>query len=243
RISVTGDLKLDPRATSPALGPDLSRALAGRVVVVGGSTHRGEEEALFAALAAAEAAARPFVLVIAPRDVGRAEEIARAARARGRRVVLRSRIEARTLEPGEVLILDSYGELAACYAEAAIAFVGGTLVPVGGHNVSEPVHAGCPVLFGPHVANVRKIVQILEADGSGRRVASDLALVAALVDSLRDLEDCRRRGDKGRATLEHHRGSVDRTCRLVLDTLAASESSGGADAPLRPEAPIGTAAP
>ena len=97
-------------------------------------------------------------------------------------------------------------------------------MPVGGHNVSEPVHAGCPVLYGPHFANVRKVVQILEADGSGRCVGSRDALVQAVVDSLSDLADCRRRGAAGRATLEHHRGSVERTRRLVLDTLAQSEA-------------------
>lgn len=220
RISVTGDLKLDPPEASPALAPELAVALAGRPVVVGGSTHRGEEDALLTALAAAEGAGRPFVLVLAPRDVARAEEIARAGRARGRRVVRRSRLEAAPLAPGDVLVLDSYGELSATYSAASIAFVGGTLVPVGGHNVSEPVHAGCPVLFGPSFANVRKIVQILEADGSGRRVESPDALVAVLVDALRDLEACRRRGEAGRATLALHRGSVERTRRLILETLA-----------------------
>ncbi|MBK7948684.1 MAG: 3-deoxy-D-manno-octulosonic acid transferase [Deltaproteobacteria bacterium] len=229
RIRVTGDLKLDPQAASPALGVDLARTLEGHVVVVGGSTHRGEEDALFTALSAAEAEGRAFVLVLGPRDVGRAEEIARAGRARGRRVVLRSRLDGPPLRPGEVLVLDSYGELAATYAAAALAFVGGTLVPIGGHNVSEPVHAGCPVYFGPHVANVRKIVQILEADGSGRRVASGEALVIALVEALRDLEDCRRRGQAGRATLEHHRGSVERTRQLILETLAATERGRGGE--------------
>jgi 3-deoxy-D-manno-octulosonic-acid transferase len=139
-------------------------------------------------------------------------------------VFLRSRLESRPLAAGEVLILDSYGELAATFAVASLAFVGGTLVPVGGHNVSEPVHAGCPVLYGPHIANVRKVVQILEADGAGRCVPSKEALVRGVVDALADLTDCRRRGAAGRATLEHHRGSVERTRRLVLDTLEQAET-------------------
>jgi len=224
RVSVTGDLKLDPPTEEAPLAPGLALALSAGPIVVGGSTHRGEEEALLAALAAAEQQGRSFVLVLAPRSVERAGEILRLGRSLGRRVHLRSRLEGHPLAAGEVLVLDSYGELAAAYAKASLAFVGGTLVPVGGHNVSEPVHAGCPVLYGPHFANVRKVVQILEADGSGRCVASREALVRAVVDSLADLADCRRRGAVGRATLEHHRGSVERTRRLVLETLAQADA-------------------
>ncbi|MEZ4333474.1 MAG: glycosyltransferase N-terminal domain-containing protein [Myxococcota bacterium] len=236
RIRVTGDLKLDPPTSPPALGPDLARALAGRVVVTGGSTHRGEEDPLLAALDAAEREGQSFVLVIAPRDVGRSGEIVRLALARGRRAVLRSRLADATLRAGEVLVLDSYGELAAAYAASSLAFVGGTLVAVGGHNVSEPVHAGCPVLFGPELANVRKIVEILEADGCGRRVPGTEALVAAIAASLRDLEGCRRRGEIGRATLERHRGSVERSRALILDVLARGTrvAPAATERPVRP---------
>ncbi len=226
RVSITGDLKLDPAEQEPALGPALVRALSRGPVVVAGSTHRGEEEALLRALGAAEGQGRPFVLVLAPRQVDRAGEIVRLARARGRRVQLRSRLEDRPLEPGEVLILDSYGDLAGCYATAVIAFVGGTLVPVGGHNVSEPVHLGCPVLYGPHFSNVRKIVQILEADGAGRCVETPEALIGGIVEGVLDPAAGRRRGEAGRRTLERHRGSVERTRRLVLETLARAEGKG-----------------
>lgn len=225
RVKVTGDLKLDPASAMPALRPALARALSSGPVVVGGSTHRGEEEALLRALAAAERRGRPFVLVLAPRQVERSSELVRLGRSRGRNVHLRSRLEDRPLVPGEILVLDSYGELAGTYAAGAIAFVGGTLVPVGGHNVSEPVHAGCPVLYGPHFANVRKIVEILEADGAGRCVASPAALVETLVESLLEPEDLRRRGEAGRSNLERHRGSVERTRRLILETLAATRSA------------------
>ncbi len=227
RVRITGDLKLDPASEKSGLGPALERALSIGPVVVAGSTHRGEEETCLRALAAAERQGQPFVLVLAPRQVDRTAEVARLARSRGRRVHLRSRLEDRPLAPGEVLILDSYGDLAAAYAAGAVAFVGGTLVPVGGHNVCEPVHVGRPVLYGPHFANVRKIVEILEADGAGRCVPNADALIAAIVESLRDPEEARRRGETGRLTLERHRGSVERTRQLVLETLARVESGAG----------------
>lgn len=228
RVRVTGDLKLDPTGEKPILGPDLAQALSRGPVVVGGSTHRGEEEALLRALAVAEKGGRPFVLVLAPRHVARWSELARLGRSHGRQVFLRSRLENRPLEPGEVLVLDTYGELSATYAAGSLAFVGGTLVPVGGHNVSEPVHAGCPVLYGPHFANVRKIVEILEADGAGRCVETPDALVEAVVAGLLEREDGRRRGEAGRLTLERHRGSVARTHQLILEILAQAERTGRA---------------
>ena len=220
RVRVTGDLKLDPPRGQPALAIDLIRALSDAPVLIGGSTHASEEEALLDAYAGAEKAGHNFVLVLAPRDILRSEEIQRLCESRGRRVHRRSRLEGRHLVPGEVLVLDTFGELAALYATASIAFVGGTLVPVGGHNLVEPVHAGCPVLFGPRTENVRKVVEILELGGAGRRVPTTEALVAEVVASFDDLEACRIRGEIGRDTLEGHRGSVEQTRVMIEEVLA-----------------------
>ncbi len=221
RVRVTGDLKLDPPSDQPALAIDLIRALADVPVVVGGSTHAGEESALLEAQRSAEKEGHGFVLVLAPRRIERARELVRLAVDQGRRATLRSELEGRHLVPGEVLVLDSLGELPALYATAQIAFVGGTLAPVGGHNVVEPVHAGCPVLFGPRLENVRKIVEILEVSGAGRRVSQRGALVRAVIDAFDDPEACRLRGAIGRETLEAHRGSVARTREMIEEVLGA----------------------
>ena len=220
RVRITGDLKLDPPAGQPALAIDLIRALADTPVVIGGSTHKGEETALLDAMASAEKVGHGYVLVIAPRQVARAAEIVSLCRDRQRRVYRRSELEGRHLVPGEVLVLDTLGELAALYATASIAFVGGTLVPVGGHNLVEPVHAGCPVLFGPYVSNVRKIVEILEVGDAGRKVADAAGLAAATLEAFEDLEACRVRGEVGRDALESHRGSVAQTQRMIEEVLA-----------------------
>jgi 3-deoxy-D-manno-octulosonic-acid transferase len=219
RVRVTGDLKLDPPAEQPALAIDLIRALADVPVVVGGSTYPSEEAALLDALEGAEKAGHGFVLVLAPRHVERAGELARICRERHRRVHLRSRLEGRHLVPGEILILDTLGELAAMYATASIAFVGGTLVPIGGHNLVEPVHAGCPVLFGPHFENARKIVGILEVGGAGLCVRDAAELGVSITVAFDDLEACRTRGEIGRDNLESHRGSVDRTKQMIEEVL------------------------
>jgi 3-deoxy-D-manno-octulosonic-acid transferase len=117
------------------------------------------------------------------------------------------------------LILDTLGELAAMYATASIAFVGGTLVPVGGHNLVEPVHAGCPVLFGPYHENARKVVEILEVGRAGLCVGDAAELGVAISLAFDDLEACRIRGEIGRENLESHRGSVDRTKQMIEEVL------------------------
>lgn len=233
RVRVTGDLKLDPPSDQPTLAIDLIRALADADVVVAGSTHPGEEEALLDAQEAAEKEGHTFILVIAPRHVERGIDVGGLCRERQRRVYLRSELEGRHLVPGEVLVLDSLGELSALYATASIAFVGGTLVPVGGHNLVEPVHAGCPVLYGPHCENVRKIADILEASTAGRRIEDSAELSRALIESFDDLEACRIRGELGRETLEAHRGAVARTLEMIEEVLdrRAGEASGVSSGP------------
>jgi len=220
RVRVTGDLKLDPPTEQPALAIDLIRALADVPVVVGGSTHPDEEIALLDSLDAAEKGGSGFVLVLAPRQIERSRALLNLCRDRRRRAHLRSRLEGRHLVPGEILILDTLGELSAMYATASIAFVGGTLVPVGGHNLVEPVHAGCPVLFGPHFENVRKVVGILEVGRAGECVGDSQGLVHAIVEAFDDLAACRVRGEIGRENLEAHRGSVARTREMIEENLA-----------------------
>ena len=233
RVRVTGDLKLDPAGEKPALGPgaragavrrDRSSS-AGAPIAAKRKRCCGRSPRRRSAGAPSSWSSRRVMSRAGPSSRGSAARTVAGS-------ILRSRLENRPLEPGEVLILDTYGELAATYAAGSLAFVGGTLVPVGGHNVSEPVHAGCPVLYGPHFANVRKIVEILEADGAGRCVATPDALVEAVVAGLFELEDGRRRGEAGRLTLERHRGSVERTHQLILETLArrtAERTYGGTD--------------
>lgn len=229
RVRITGDLKLDPPAGQPALAIDLIRALADTPVVIGGSTHEGEEEALLDAMSAAEKVGHGFVLILAPRVVARASDIVALCRNRDRRVHRRSELEGRHLVPGEVLVLDTLGELAALYATASIAFVGGTLVPIGGHNLVEPVHAGCPVLFGPRIENVRKIAEILAIGDAGRRVANHVMLAEEMITAFDDLEACRVRGENGREMLEAHRGSVDATRQMIAEILPDRVSGGSAE--------------
>jgi 3-deoxy-D-manno-octulosonic-acid transferase len=220
RVSVTGDLKLERDEREGPLAPDLDAVLGGVPLFVAGSTHPGEEVAALAALRRIEGAGLQAALVLAPRRRQRGAEVARLVRASGRPLRQRTAVGGEPLRPGEVLVLDTVGELAPVYARAAVAFVGGSLVRGGGHNVLEPVLAGCPVLFGPHVANVRHAVEILERCGAGRTVEDAADLGRAAIGWLRDPIAARARGGEGRAVLRSHGGSAERAARLIESALA-----------------------
>jgi 3-deoxy-D-manno-octulosonic-acid transferase len=219
RVEVTGDLKLEPRS-----GRVPSRDLEAFVrdasaLLVAGSTHHGEEEAALDALEAAERAGFAPALVLAPRHPERFDEVEALVRKRGRRVQRRSRLAGGRLGTGEVLLLDSLGELADLYARAAACFVGGTLAPVGGHNLLEPLAAGRSVLFGPHTENAREVATLVLASGAGRRVADAQELARCVVEELADPRAALERGERGRAALERHRGAAERSAHLVLRVL------------------------
>jgi 3-deoxy-D-manno-octulosonic-acid transferase len=224
RIRVTGDLKLEPPLGRPALAPDLARVLADLPLFVAGSTHAGEESAALEALAAADAAGIAARLVLAPRRPARAGDAAAQIERAGRRVRRRSALGTEPLATGEVLLLDGLGDLAAVYTRARVAFVGGTLVDVGGHNLLEPIHAGAPVLFGPSTSNAREAAELLLACGAGRRVRDLQELVRAVVEALGDPAAARARAAAGRHALDEHRGSAARSLALVQAELARADA-------------------
>ncbi len=220
RVSVTGDLKLEPEPPA-ALAPELAAAIGALPLFVAGSTHPGEEEAALVALAAAEAQGLRPALVLAPRRVARASEV--AALARGRRVVRRSALGTSALRAGDVLVLDTLGELGALYAHARAAFVGGTLASgVGGHDLAEAAHCAIPVLFGPETQSTRAVAELLLASGAGERVANARELGRALCGVLADPRAAAERGERGRQALASQRGATERTLALLERALGAA---------------------
>jgi 3-deoxy-D-manno-octulosonic-acid transferase len=225
RVEVTGDLKLEPPSDPPTLAPDLEAVVGEGLWLVAGSTHPGEEEAALRAWVAAEQAGHDLGLVLAPRHPERAPDVARIVEGQGRRARLRADLAGSALEPGEVLVLDTVGELPALYARAAVCFVGGSLVPVGGHNVLEPVQAGRTVLFGHHTSSAREAVDLVLACGAGRRVSDAEALARAVVEELDEPEVAVRRGRTGRQVLDEHSGAARRSVALIEGLLLGSASS------------------
>jgi len=116
-------------------------------------------------------------------------------------------------------LLDTLGDLNAVYSLARVAFVGGSLVPVGGHNVLEPAAAGVPVLFGPHTEHFRELVDALVQAGGGECVSDATGLARTLGRMLADERSSREIGERGRRLVEANRGALERSVSLLLRTI------------------------
>jgi len=180
-VRVVGDLKW-ARPELPGPGEALVAALGSGPFLLAASTHEGEEDAVLEAFRGLRDEAPELRLVIAPRHPPRSEHVAARARAAGFEVGLRSRGAAR--EP--VVVLDTLGELASLYSLATLVFSGGSLVPIGGHNLVEIVQSGRVAVVGPHTQNQAPQVALLEPTGALVRVADAKELGAALRRLWRD---------------------------------------------------------
>ncbi len=186
-------------------------------VVTAGSTHDGEEELVVEAYRVLLAKGRNLFLVLVPRHPERASAVADLLRRKGLAFTLRSQLDARSapLAPGEVLLVDTIGELMKLYALAAVVFVGGSLVPTGGHNVLEPASLGVPVLFGPHMGNFREIATLILGSGGGQQVGSGFELTDTLRDLLDDPVRRAEMGNNGARLLEENSGSTARHLAVI----------------------------
>ncbi|HTZ72824.1 MAG TPA: 3-deoxy-D-manno-octulosonic acid transferase [Candidatus Aquilonibacter sp.] len=231
RVSVTGNLKYD--AQPPALG-EFGQWLAREIkvqerwpVVVAGSVVEGEEEAVLAAYDAVQRQWRRALMILAPRKPDRFDEATRLAVEAGWNVTRRSRLDpAKPLdESADVLVLDSIGELAAIYSLADGAFVGGSLVASGGHNILEPAWYGRPPVFGQSMENFAEMAeQFLEAN-AGVRVNSGAMLGRVWVQLI---ENDALRDRTGRAALElssRNSGATERTLQRIDEILGARQGS------------------
>jgi 3-deoxy-D-manno-octulosonic-acid transferase len=223
RTRVVGNLKFDMRLGEAVAenGRELRRRYLGaRPVWTAGSTHEGEEDLLLDAHAVLARAVRGALLVLVPRHPQRFEGVAALLERRG--LVFDRRGRSETVRPeAQVLLIDTMGELTAFYAAADVAFVGGSLVPVGGHNLLEPAALGVPVITGPHTQNGPEIARLLIEAGGALEVADATALAAAAGRLLADPALRERMGESARSFVETHRGSLARLLALIEPLLAA----------------------
>ncbi len=226
RVTVTGSLKHVPHAAGAEPPADLPGFGPGPVLVAG-STHKGEEEMLLDVLPGLRRRFPRLLMILAPRHPERFAEVGRLLRQRELRFCRRSQAEG--IPSGEVgvLLWDTLGELPRVYGCADVAFVGGTLVPVGGHNLLEPARWAKPVLFGPHHANVAAVARALLESGGGVEVHGSEDLQAVIGDLLAAPA---RAAAMGRAAAQAAVADTDvlsRSMRLVSRQLARGASGGG----------------
>ncbi len=215
-VRVVGSLKFDA-APDGAARPAARLTPEGRLVLVAGSTLDPEERILFSVFERLRLSAPDLFLVVAPRHVPRFDAVRELASSRGLRVARRSRGE--DAREADVLLLDTLGELASVYAEADLAFVGGSLASWGGHNIIEPASWGKPVLFGPHMQNFSDIARIFLDAGAAVQVRDEADLESNLRDLLASRERCEELSRKARAVVDENRGAASRTVSALRELL------------------------
>jgi 3-deoxy-D-manno-octulosonic-acid transferase len=217
RVHVVGNLKFDLAGASLGDEGPVIRAMLGlpdaRPVLVAGSTHRGEEEAMLRAFQAARRSAPDLVLLLAPRHPERLAEVEGLLAQERIPWVRRSRLPGEELQP--VILLDTMGELARVYAAGTIVYIGGSLVPIGGHNVLEAAAHARPVLFGPHMGNFAEMARLFLEEGAGLQVRDANELGEQIIRLLADPGTASRMGQAGRGIVDAHRGASRRTVDLL----------------------------
>ena len=219
RIRVVGNVKWG--AAVRAEGPvDLDLGSSRAPVLVAGSTHAGEEELLLDAFARIRSDCPGARLILAPRHLKRLEGVEALLRTRGMDYVKRSAMQrAEPVGVAHVLLLDTMGELTGVYPHGTVAFLGGSLVPVGGHNMLEPAAAGVPTLYGPHVENFAEIAGLLEASGAAIRVADADELAEKTLALFSDPGHCEQMAAAARQTVKEQSVVLDHYLEVLEQVL------------------------
>jgi 3-deoxy-D-manno-octulosonic-acid transferase len=231
RITITGSLKFDA-LQAPGAGPAAGAARGGadrvlrylsvadgRAVIVAGSTMPGEHEIVLNGFERIRTLARQPLLVLAPRKPEHFAEAAALARQRGFRTVLRSELAIDEEVRADLVVLDTIGELAQVYQAATVVFVGGSLVPTGGHNILEPAVYGKPIVFGPHMQNFAEIAETFLAARAAVQVQSGRELEDALIELLSAPDARAALGDRARALVQANRGARARSLDAIAELL------------------------
>ncbi len=222
RTHVTGNIKFD--FSVPADMAERGRRLrqlyaASRPMWVAGSTHDGEEQIIVEAHRIVRGTHPRALLVLVPRHPPRFDEVAHRLQQTGIRFVRRSqRVGAKAesaAASADVLLVDTLGELLDFYAAADVAFVGGSLVPIGGHNLLEPAALGLPILTGPHNTNSAEVAQLLIGRGAAEVVRDAAELGERVSLLLSSPEERGRIGAIGRSSVDSNRGALGKLLGLI----------------------------
>jgi 3-deoxy-D-manno-octulosonic-acid transferase len=218
-VEISGNVKFDyePDRAPLEIAARLEELIGGRQVLVLGSTMEGEDEVLLPEIERLLAEHHAFV-IIAPRKPERFELVAGLLATSPIRFVRRSDLDAHGA--ADVLLLDTLGELAKVYRYATVAFVGGTLVPNGGHNPIEPAAAGVPVCFGPSMSNFREIAQVFLRNEAAVEVASAGEVIDFAGTMFDNAALQRAWGERARTTVLQNRGASARTAGRIVELLA-----------------------
>ncbi len=225
-VMVTGSVKFD--ALDPSMGNTVQSAsddvlscfrfTKRRPVFIAASTLRGEEELVLRVVGRVLEIASDALIIIAPRHPERFDEVRAMAEAAGYRVQARSELRGQDSD-APIVLLDTIGELTYLFQVASVVFVGGSLVPAGGHNLLEPAVFGKAIVVGPHMDNFAEITSQFVAQKAVVQVRDDTEFEIELVDLVRDRGRRERLGNAARALVESGRGATKRTMTIAAGLL------------------------
>jgi 3-deoxy-D-manno-octulosonic-acid transferase len=218
KIEVIGNIKFDQSISQGSLNIERLRRSYGigeRRLFVAGSTHEGEEEIIIDTFRSLKGKFQDLTLLIAPRHIDRVKRIEGLLKERGIASKRRTELIENDLDEASVIILDTIGELSKVYSLATVVFVGGSLVPVGGHNILEPAIHSKPILFGPYMENFEDVALAFLEKGAAREVSDGHHLERELGSLLRNMDDARLMGKRAREVVEENRGAVEKSLRMI----------------------------
>jgi len=221
KIHITGNMKYDlvaDETKKPGL-LKLFQAEPDEEIIIAGSTHQPEEEILIWVYEQLKKDYPNLRLILAPRHIERVPEIENHLEARHHKYIKRSQLPLKEDIKDCVIIVDTLGELKGLYSICMLAFVGGSLVPVGGQNILEPAVAGKPVLFGPHMYNFQEAAEILLSAGAAWQVKDEHELGKRMEWLLDNFELAQKSGEQGQAALKKHQGATERNLALIQNIL------------------------
>ncbi|HWR05912.1 3-deoxy-D-manno-octulosonic acid transferase [Sporomusa sp.] len=227
RVVVTGNTKFDQSYTKldAAEKAALYQAVGLRnpgSVIVAGSTHKGEEELLFAAFNQIVAEFPDTQFIVAPRDILRAGEIAELASRYKFTSVRRTKLaegESLDLTNINMIIIDTIGELGKIYGVADIVYIGGSLVPRGGHNILEPAAHGKPILIGPHMFNFKDTYALLSERGACVTVKDSASVAETILGLLKNPAEARRMGNEALTIIKENQGASRKSAVHLKEVL------------------------
>lgn len=231
-IHVVGNLKFDAARLDERRLLDVAALLRqlgvadGARLLIGGSTHAGEEAILAEQFLRLRSSFPDLFLVIVPRHFERGREVGRELEARGVKFVYRSEVTANTLfKPGDIecLLVNTTGELRYFYEHATVIFVGKSLTAEGGQNPIEPGALGKAMVFGPNMQNFTAIVDSFLKQGGAVRVRDAAGLEQALAELLADEQRRQTLGQNALKVVSENRGSIERTVEMIVKHLEGGE--------------------
>lgn len=224
RVVITGNTKFDQNYTSvtPEEQQDICKQMGiaeGYPILVAGSTHKGEEEILLAALKKVKKEFPSAKMVIAPRDIMRAEEIEKMAVSFGFQAKRWTVLQKKYGDSHDIVLLDTIGELGKIYSLGTIIYVGGSLVARGGHNILEPAAHGKPILVGPHMFNFKDTYSLFSKREACITVQDAETLAEKILYVVSSAEVCQRMSQETLAIINENRGAAHSSVTYLKDIL------------------------